>query len=74
MNITNEINLIDKPVKAQLLAVEEILESINSENSIEIITNEELLIKYIPPKAIEKKIKIKLKLKNENWHIHLEKE
>ena len=74
MNITNEINLIDKPVKDQLLAVEEILESICSENSIEIITNEELLIKYIPPKAIEKKIKIKLKLKNENWHIHLEKE
>jgi len=64
MNITNEINLIDKPVKDQLLAVEEILESISSENSIEIITNEELLIKYIPPKAIEKKIKIKLKLKN----------
>ena len=58
MNITNEINLIDKPVKDQLLAVEEILESISSENSIEIITNEELLIKYIPPKAIEKKIKI----------------
>ena len=74
MNITNEINLIDKPVKDQLLAVEEILESISSENSIEIITNEELLIKYIPPKAIEKKIKIKLKLKNGNWHIHLEKE
>ena len=74
MNITNEINLIDKPVKDQLLAVEEILESISSENSIEIITNEELLIKYIPPTAIEKKIKIKLKLKNENWHIHLEKE
>ena len=74
MNIKNEINLIDKPVKDQLLAVEEILESISSENSIEIITNEELLIKYIPPKAIEKKIKIKLKLKNENWHIHLEKE
>ena len=74
MNITNEINLIDKPVKDQLLAVEEILESISSENSIEIITNEELLIKYIPPKAIEKKINIKLKLKNENWHIHLEKE
>lgn len=74
MNITNEINLIDKPAKDQLLAVEEILESISSENSIEIITNEELLIKYIPPKAIEKKIKIKLKLKNENWHIHLEKE
>ncbi len=74
MNITNEINLIDKPVKDQLLAVEEILESISSENSIEIITNEELLIKYIRPRAIEKKIKIKLKLKNENWHIHLEKE
>ena len=52
MNITNEINLIDKPVKDQLLAVEEILESISSENSIEIITNEELLIKYIPPKAV----------------------
>ena len=60
MNITNEINLIDKPVKDQLLAVEEILESISSENSIEIITNEELLIKYIPPKAIEKKIKINI--------------
>lgn len=74
MNIKNEVNLIDKPVKDQLLAVGEILESISSENSIEIITNEELLIKYIPPKAIEKKIKIKLKLKNENWHIHLEKE
>jgi len=54
--------------------VGEILESISSENSIEIITNEELLIKYIPPKAIEKKIKIKLKLKDEIWHIHLEKE
>tara|TARA_S200000501_G_scaffold330144_1_gene331240 strand:- start:129 stop:353 length:225 start_codon:yes stop_codon:yes gene_type:complete len=74
MNIKNEVNLIDKPVKDQLLAVGEILESISSENSIEIITNEELLIKYIPPKAIEKKIKIKLKLKDEIWHIHLEKE
>ncbi len=74
MNITNEINLLDKPIKEQLLAVEEILENINPSNPIEILTNEELLVKYIPPKAIEKKIKIKIKIKNDIWHIQLEKE
>jgi len=74
MNITNEINLLDKPIKEQLLAVEEILENINSSNPIAILTNEELLVKYIPPKAIEKKIKIKIKIKNDIWHIQLEKE
>ena len=44
------------------------------ENSLEIITDEEILIKYIPPKAIEKKIKIKIKSLNNNWHIILNKE
>ena len=55
MNTLKEINLLGKPVKDQLLAVEKILENINSSNPTEILTNEELLVKYIPPKALEKK-------------------
>ena len=47
MNITNEINLIDKPVKDQLLAVEEILESISSENSIETVSYTHLTLPTI---------------------------
>ena len=63
-----------KSVKDQLFAVEEILKSITKTNSVEILTNEELLVKYIPPKAIEKKIKIKFKYKDDIWRITLEKE
>jgi len=74
MNITNEINLLDKPIKDQLVAVEEILENINVSNPIKILTNEELLVKYIPPKAMGKKIKVKIKVKNDIWHIQLDKE
>ena len=74
MSIMNKINLVGKAVKDQLLTVEKILEDNNMENSLEIITDEEILIKYIPPKAIEKKIKIKIKSLNNNWHIILNKE
>ena len=74
MSIMNKINLVGKAVKDQLLTVEKILEDNNIENSLEIITDEEILIKYIPPKAIEKKIKIKIKSLNNNWHIILNKE
>ena len=74
MNNTNEINLLGKPIKEQLLAVEEILEKINSNNVTEILTNEELLVKYIPSKAIQKKIKMKFKYLDDIWHIQLEKE
>tara|TARA_B110000438_G_scaffold181639_1_gene173531 strand:+ start:89 stop:313 length:225 start_codon:yes stop_codon:yes gene_type:complete len=74
MSIMNKINLVGKAVKDQLLTVEKILEDNNMENSLEIITDEEILIKYIPPKAIEKRIKIKIKSLNNNWHIILNKE
>ena len=74
MKIMNKINLVGKPVKEQLLTVEKILINKFKENHIEIITNEEILLKYIPPKAIEKKMKIKIKSLNNNWHITLEKE
>ncbi|MEC7837742.1 MAG: hypothetical protein VX523_03375 [Chloroflexota bacterium] len=74
MKITNQINLLDKPIKDQLLVVEEILQKIKASNPIEILSKEELLVKYIPPKAVEKKIKIKIKIKNDIWHIQLEKE
>ena len=74
MNKLKEINLLGKPVKDQLLAVEKMPENINSSNPTEILTNEELLVKYIPPKALEKKIKIKFKFKNDVWSIQLEKE
>ena len=57
MSTKSELNLKGKSVKDQLLAVEEILKSITKTNSVEILTNEELLVKYIPPKAIEMKIK-----------------
>ena len=74
MSIMNKINLVGKAVKEQLLTIEKILEDNNMENSLEIITDEEILIKYIPPKAIEKRIKIKIKSLNNNWHIILNKE
>ena len=74
MSIMNKINLVGKAVKDQLLTVEKILEDNNMENSLEIITDEEILIKYIPPKAIEKRIKIKIKSLNNNWQIILNKE
>lgn len=74
MSTKNELNLQGKSAKDQLLAVEEILKSITKTNSVEILTNEELLVKYIPPKAIEKKIKIKFKYKDDIWRITLEKE
>ena len=74
MSTKNELNLKGKSVKDQLLAVEEILKSITKTNSVEILTNEELLVKYIPPKALEKKIKIKFKYKDDIWRITLEKE
>lgn len=74
MSTKSELNLKGKSVKDQLLAVEEILKSITKTNSVEILTNEELLVKYIPPKAIEKKIKIKFKYKDDIWRITLEKE
>jgi hypothetical protein len=70
----NKINLVGTPVKDQLLTIEKILENEDIESHIEIITNEEIVIKYIPPKAMEKKIKIKIKSLNNNWHIILDKE
>ena len=66
------INLVGKPVKEQLLTIEKLLKNKDIENHIEIITNEEILIKYIPQKAIGKKIKIKTQ--SNNWHIILDKE
>ena len=56
MSTKSELNLKGKSVKDQLLAVEEILKSITKTNSVEILTNEELLVKYIPPNAIEMNI------------------
>jgi len=58
MRTMNKINLVGTPVKDQLLTIEKILENEDIESHIEIITNEEIVIKYIPPKAMEKKIKI----------------
>ena len=64
MSTVNQINLIETPVKDQLLRVDEILSELCSSNGgigncrkIEILTGEELLVKYIPPKAVEKKNK-----------------
>jgi len=74
MRTMNKINLVGTPVKDQLLTIEKILENEDIENKIEIIKNEEIVIKYIPPKAMEKKIKIKIKSLNNNWHIILDKE
>ena len=54
----------DSEIKDQLLRVDEILNELCSSNGgigncrkIEILTVEELLVKYIPPKAVEKKNK-----------------
>ena len=55
MNISTEINLVGKSVKKQLLEVEKILNSFPKEEKIILITNEEILVKYIPPKALSKK-------------------
>ena len=74
MSTKSELNLKGKSVKDQLLAVEEILKSSTKTNSVEILTNEELLVKYIPPKAIEMRIKIKFKYKDDVWRITLERE
>ncbi len=81
MSTVNQMNLIETPIKDQLLRVDEILIELCSSNGgigncrkIEILTGEELLVKYIPPKAVEKKIKIKFKYVENIWHITLEKE
>ena len=80
MSTVNQMNLIETPIKDQLLRVDEILNELCSSNGgigncrkIEILTGEELLVKYIPPKAVEKKIKIKFKYVENIWHITLEK-
>ena len=52
MRTMNKINLVGTPVKDQLLTIEKILENEDIESHIEIITNEEIVIKYIPPKAM----------------------
>ena len=44
MSTKNELNLQGKSAKDQLLAVEEILKSITKSYSVEILTNEELLV------------------------------
>tara|TARA_Y100000766_G_scaffold282662_1_gene296451 strand:- start:1551 stop:1802 length:252 start_codon:yes stop_codon:yes gene_type:complete len=81
MKKINEINLIEIPIKDQLLKINEILDDLCSSNGgigncskTKILTADELLVKYIPPKAVEKKIKIKFKYVDDIWHITLEKE
>ena len=60
MYISTEINLVGKSAKKQLLEVEKILNSFSNEEKIILITNEEILIKYKPPKALSKKINVKI--------------
>jgi len=74
MNISTEINLVGKSVKKQLLEVEKILNSFSKEEKILLITNEEILVKYIPPKALSKKISVKIKIVENLWQIKLVKE
>jgi hypothetical protein len=81
MSTVNEINLIETPIKDQLLKVDGILSELCSSNGgigncrkIEILTSEEILVKYIPLKTVGKKIKIKIKYIENIWHITLEKE
>ena len=68
MNVLNKINLVNLPVKDQILKVDQILESfiLDGEN-LEIYTNEEILIKYIPTKALKKNISIKISMSEETW-------
>ena len=75
MNVLNKINLIDQPVKAQIIKLEEIIETIsNDNNDYEIYTNEEIIIKYLPSKILKKNINIKISMSNEIWKIKLKKE
>ena len=74
MNISTEINLVGKSVKKQLLEVEKILDSFSKEKKIILITNEEILVKYIPPKALSKKISVKIKIVENLWQIKLVQE
>ncbi len=75
MNVLNKINLIDQPVKAQIIKLEEIIDTIsNDNNDYEIYTNEEIIIKYIPSKILKKNINIKISMSNEIWKIKLKKE
>ncbi len=74
MYISTEINLVGKSAKKQLLEVEKILNSFSNEEKIILITNEEILVKYIPPKALSKKINVNIKIVENLWQITLEKE
>ena len=72
MNVLNKINLVNLPVKKQILKIDQILESFTLENdNLEIYTNEEILIKYIPTKALKKNINIKISMSDEIWKIKL---
>ncbi len=72
MNVLNKINLVNLPVKDQILKVDQILESfILDGDNIEIYTNEEILIKYLPTKALKKNISIKISMSDETWKIKL---
>ena len=72
MNVLNKINLVNLPVKDQILKVDQILESfILDGDNLEIYTNEEILIKYIPKKALKKNISIKISMSDETWKIKL---
>lgn len=75
MSILNKINLVDQPVKAQIIKLEEIIDTIsNDHNDYEIYTNEEIIIKYLPSKILKKNINIKISMSNEIWKIKLKKE
>lgn len=72
MNVLNKINLVNLPVKKQILKIDQILESFTLDNdNLEIYTNEEILIKYIPTKALKKNINIKISMSDEIWKIKL---
>ena len=72
MNVLNKINLVNLPVKDQILKVDQILESfILDGDNLEIYTNEEILIKYLPTKVLKKNISIKISMSNETWKIKL---
>ena len=72
MNVLNKINLVNLPVKDQILKVYQILESfILDGDNLEIYTNEEILIKYLPTKALKKNISIKISMSDETWKIKL---
>jgi len=72
MNVLNKINLVNLTVKKQILKIDQILESFTLDNdNLEIYTNEEILIKYIPTKALKKNINIKISMSDEIWKIKL---